>query len=100
MEHEADQRHGEIIVRDVGLTDESKPAPTPGIKVAPLKDDKSLPNEELGSTSARTYTAITARGNYLSQGRSDIQFAIKELSRTNVQATVTRQQKLSAWPNT
>ena len=37
--------------------------------------------EELGSKEATMYRAMVARGNYLAQDRSDVQVAIKELSR-------------------
>ena len=40
------------------------------------EDDAELWGEEVTS-----YQAITARANYLSQDRSDIQFAVKELCR-------------------
>ena len=37
--------------------------------------------EEITKEEATMYRAVVARGNYLSQDRSDIQFAVKELCR-------------------
>ena len=42
---------------------------------------------ELDDRNATKYRAIVARGNYLSQDRSDIQFATKELSRAMARPT-------------
>ena len=69
--YEADQRHAEIIIRELKLESESKSVVTPGIKNSDLvedKDDGKLLNNEESSR----YRAIAARANYLSQGRSDI----------------------------
>ena len=41
------------------------------------EDDEELPNEN-----AKTHQALVARANYLARGRSDIQFAAKELARS------------------
>ena len=37
--------------------------------------------DELDPVRATKYRAAVARGNYMSQDRSDVQYAIKELSR-------------------
>ena len=50
--------------------------------------------ERLTKEQASMYRALVARGNYLSQDRSDIQFAVKELSRTMSNPTVTCWEKL------
>ena len=42
---------------------------------------KALEDGSLTPESATTYRAMSARGNYLSQDRSDIQFAVKQLSK-------------------
>ena len=78
LEYEADQRHAEIIVNKLGLEMNSKGVSTPGCK---RECDPSEENE-LDTKDATTYRALVARGNYLSQDRSDIQFAVKELCRS------------------
>ena len=78
IEYEADQRHAAIIVRELGLKPDSKSANSPGTaaKWEELEDDEPLNPQE------RTwYRQIVARGNYISQDRCDIQYAVKELSR-------------------
>ena len=52
---------------------------TPGVKQELGTTEEEL--EELSIKEASLYRAMTARGNYLSQDRSDVQFAVKELSR-------------------
>ena len=42
---------------------------------------KEVDEEELDSEQATQYKTMVARCNYLSQDRSDTQFAVKELSR-------------------
>jgi len=82
IRYEADQRHAEIIVRQLGLTEESNSAVTPGIRGNNEGDDRRLGNKE-----ASQYRAIIARANYLSQDRSDIQSAVKELCRAMSEPT-------------
>ncbi len=65
IEYEVDQRHAEIIVRDVGLTENSKGASTPGV------NDESGTGKE-GEANETLYRAFAARANYLAQGRLDI----------------------------
>ena len=62
----------------MGLKPDSKSVNSPGtgIKYEELEDDEPLNPQE------RTcYRQIVARGNYISQDRCDIQYAVKELSR-------------------
>ena len=68
--YEADQRHADIIIRDLGL-EQSNPVVTPGEKKE-LKEDQPLSPGE-----ASVYRAIVARCFYLSQDRSDICYAVK-----------------------
>ncbi len=70
---EADQRHAELIVRAMKLKEGSKSVLTPGVKVKGV-DQTELPKEE-----ATTFQANVARGNYLTQDRTDIEYAVKEL---------------------
>ena len=74
--YEADQRHAEIIVQELGLTSASKPVNTPSQKAA-RQADAQLSQEE-----STMYRALVARANYLAQDRADICFAVKELCKT------------------
>ena len=77
-EMEADPRHGELIVEQLGLSD-SKPAATPGTDG---KEEEDLDGDvELIGEEATNFRAVAARGNYLAMDRPDIQFAIKEICR-------------------
>ena len=94
--YEADQRHGEILVRELGL-EHSKPVSTPGtredankagyidtgIDVKTLLDAKKTPedDEPLTTAEATQYRALAARANYLAQDRPDAQYAVKEVAR-------------------
>ena len=70
--YEADQRHTEIIIRDLGLDGASKAVLTPGVK--------EVSSEEIVFDTTR-YRGLVARASYLEQDRPDIQFAVKELRR-------------------
>ena len=78
--YEPDQRHAELLVRDLGLNEKSKSVVTPGIKTKSEKGKDELdPELPLTAQDAAMFRAMTARANYLAQDRSDIQFAVKEL---------------------
>ena len=79
IEYESDQRHAEIIVKQMGLKEGSKAVATPVLRVKPGEvpgDEK-----EIGTQEQTVFRGSVARANYLSQDRSDIRFAVKELSR-------------------
>jgi hypothetical protein len=78
LEYEADQRHGEILVQELGLQN-ATPAITPGTK--DKKEDRTEGDKELSPQDATRYRALAARANYLSQDRPDISFACKEICR-------------------
>ena len=83
IRYEADQRHAEIIVEGVGLDgSNSRAVNTPG-----RKGSENI-EEKLGDRQASAYRGFVARANYLAQDRSDIQYAVKELSRTMSAPTV------------
>ena len=73
---EADQRHAEIIIRELDLKGNSNPLSTPGVKDNEEGSERKLNNKE-----ATQYRGLVARANYLCQDRSDIEFAVKELYR-------------------
>jgi hypothetical protein len=69
-------------VQQLGLDERTKPVNTTGNR------NKEVDEEELESEQATQYRAMTARCNYLSQDRSDIQYAVKELCRSMSKPTV------------
>jgi hypothetical protein len=75
-EYEADQRHSEIIVAALKLT-EAKGVKTPGEEIKEGESDM----EELDAEKATRYRALAARANYLALDRPDIQYTVKELCR-------------------
>ena len=65
------------MIRQLGLDSKSRPVVSPSVPHSELVEDKTpLPDRQ-----QTMYRAIVARGNYLCQDRSDIRFAVKELSR-------------------
>ena len=77
IRYEADQRHAEIICRELGYNDDTKGVVTPGLKLeSDYNPELDMPlNEEESSR----FRAMAARANYLSQDRPDIQYATTEL---------------------
>jgi hypothetical protein len=75
IEYEADPRHAEIIISELGLKG-SKVVATPGVK-------SIIPElaEPLGVREVSQFRSLVARANYLAQDRPDIQYAVKELTR-------------------
>ena len=89
LTYEADQRHAEIVIRELGLQearatatpgarDELAKASAPGDAEAVEIEDESPP---LNPSEASAYRGVAARLNYLAQDRPDIQYACKEASR-------------------
>ena len=78
LEYEADPRHQEIILNELGL-DNAK-----GVSVTGTKDAPKQPGGEQLLTGSRAthYRAVTARINFLAQDRPDLLFAAKECSRS------------------
>ena len=70
--YEADQRHGELIIKELGLSAGGKSVSTPGVKEV---------SDESVDFNPSTYRALVARANYLAQDRPDIQYSVKELCR-------------------
>ena len=77
--YEPDQRHADMIIRDLGMVGK-RGLSTPGVKSGNDKDEEG-DEEELGNEDSTRYRSITARANFLSQDRSDIKYAVKELTR-------------------
>ena len=74
LKYEADQRHAEIIIKQLGLRQDSKAVSSPSIA-------SSGDESELSSEQSTMYRAMVARANYLAQDRGDIAYAVKELCR-------------------
>jgi len=87
LKYEPDQRHVDIILQQLGLDSKSKSLSSPMLKPAEVKEEAGG-DDDLERNKATMYRALTARGLYLAQDRSDIQFAVKELSRKMSQPTV------------
>ena len=79
IEYESDQGHAEIIVKQMGILANSKSVVTPGIRVKPGENPGD--EKELSPRETSIFRGIVARANYLSQDRSVIKYATKELSR-------------------
>ena len=77
-EYEADQRHGELVVRGMGM-ENAKAVKSPGEDQKPWEEEEN--GVPLDSRSATSYRALAARVNYLAQDRADIQYAAKEVCR-------------------
>ena len=72
-EWEADQRHAEILARELGLTADSKPVCTPGRMLGQKEIEEAEAKErERDEASDTRYRALIARANFLSVDMSDI----------------------------
>ncbi len=82
--YEADQRHAEIAISELGL-EQAKAVATPGTREDALKatavGGEEHNSKELNKEDAKRFRGLAARLNYLSQDRADIQYAVKEVSR-------------------
>ena len=86
-EIEADPRHVEILVSQMGLSIESKAVT--GVRMTDEEDGK-----ELDAESRACYRSWTLRASYLSQDRCELQFAVKELARRMQQPNTKNMQAL------
>lgn len=79
IKYEADQRHAEIIVNELGLKGESRSSNVPGEK----RESNTEVEDSMGldKVEATRYRRLAARGVYLTQYRSDIGFSVKEIER-------------------
>ena len=90
-EYEADQRHAEMIVKEMGL-ELAKPVATPG------EEEKQWEAEEnkviLDASQATKYRRIAARLNYLAMDRVDLMYCTKEICRHMATPTIGAWRKL------
>ena len=82
IEYEADPKHVQAIIEDMGLTRESKGLEAPVEKEEVNEEASEDDNELLEGEEAKKFRGIAARGNYLSLDRADIQYATKEICRS------------------
>ena len=90
-EYEADQRHGELIVRGMNLQDAN------GVKglgedEKPWEEHEN--DEHIPQKDATAFRALAARANYLAQDRADILYSAKEVCRGMAQPTKGHMKKL------
>ena len=82
IEYEGDQRHAEVIIKELGMQDQ-KPLSTPGApeimvdveKEAEVKDKEELHRKAREEGPDSLYCALAARINYMAQDRFDLTFA-------------------------
>ena len=78
-QYEADQRHAQLIIDGLHMR-HANGVKTPGedARKCDLEEENGAP---LVGPETTLFRALAARANYLAQGRSDIQFAAKEICR-------------------
>ena len=76
IEYEADQRQAQIMKEQLCMKSDSKGVVTPGAKGITVYEAADLDLQRV-----HKFRAVAARGNYLCQDRSAIQFSVKELCR-------------------
>ena len=81
LELEADPRHAELVVRELGL-EQASVSKVPGVKPSRDGEVTAAMSEELGRDEARRYRAVAARLNYLAPDRVDIGYSVKEAARS------------------
>ena len=84
-EYEADQRHGELIIKTLGM-DNCKSVIIPGEDAKEWEAEQD--SVKLEGEKAREYRGLAARANYLALDGPDIQYAVKELCRGMANPTV------------
>ena len=90
-ETEPDQRHVDLIVKELGLQD-AKPVSTPGEPES--KDDEAMNSQLLSSSDASKLRGLAARANYLAADRTDLMYSVKEICRHMATPTVGALKKL------
>ena len=80
---EADPRHVEKIIDEMGLKDGNGTA-APGLKDQEQEGDET----QLAGDDLRRYRSVVARANFISQDRPDIRYTVKELCRSMSKPTM------------
>jgi hypothetical protein len=81
VEYEADLRHAELIVRELGL-ETAKSVSAPGTKKTQRDVAAAAASPKLGSADHSSYRSVTMRGSYLAQDRTDLCESVKNLARS------------------
>jgi hypothetical protein len=82
IEYEADPRHAEIFIAQLGLDgDRTKSLAVTGHKDTAAEAHLGMVAPKLPAAESRVYRSVCMRGNYLAADRPDIQFAAKECAR-------------------
>ena len=79
IEYEPDQRHAEIIIKEMGV-EGAKPSASPGAAETPDEAKLVAACLEMGSSDAAAYRGFAARFNFLAQDNLILQFAAKTVS--------------------
>jgi len=80
LTYEADPRHVEILIRDLGIGEE-RTVVTPGTKEEKRSEEETLEDVLTDPKEIRKFRGAAARANYLAQDRPEIAFAAKECCR-------------------
>ena len=83
LEYEADDKHAQTIIEELGLEEDSKGSSLP----LPREYEPEEGDAELDGAMARKYRRIAAVVNYLALDRPDLQFAAGVLGRTAAKPT-------------
>ena len=78
INYEADPRHAEIIVQQLGLGGKAATVTTPGTRQEAIGQED---DEELNQEDAKQYRRLAARASFLAQHRPDIQYSVQEIAR-------------------
>ncbi len=92
IEYEADEKHAQEIIRQMGLADDSRGLEAPAEKMDVTECTEE--SEKMDIAEAKAYRGLAARGNYLGQDRMDIQFATKESCRSMAVPRINDWQKM------
>ena len=79
IEYEPDQRHAEIIIKEMGV-EGSKPSACPGAAETPEEARVMAASPEMASSDATAFRGLAARLNFLAQDSPILQFAAKKVS--------------------
>ena len=89
IEYEADPKHAQLVIEEMGLSADSRSVDSPIEKDAPSEEGEC----KLEKEPASKFRRVAARLNYLATDRPDIQFAVKEICR-GMAAPVERHAKM------
>ena len=95
IRYEVDQRHSEVIIKEMCLDDKSKGVVSPGTKEILIDVNKAKSNkvnqnndegrycedDDLSDKESTRYRALAARLNFLALDRFDLQFTAKEVAK-------------------